>query len=187
MPAERRPSAGLAVGLIALLLQVFIALFTAALGLSWSGPWYNASVGQALLGLVVIGWLLRRLVALLIPVLSAGLTYSFVSTDARQQKATGCYPDELAAASTVGSPPGMRLRFHAEPHLGCVARAPTHDPAFALGYYRERLTAQGWNNLEADPNTLTARAGPVLLVVDVDMEEAVLVISIKDQQRPPRI
>lgn len=63
---------------LAVAMQLVVLYVTFVMGLVWSGWGYHAAVGQTVVALVVIVWLGRRrpaLVALVVPFVSALLSY----------------------------------------------------------------------------------------------------------------
>ncbi|SDS53724.1 hypothetical protein SAMN04488543_1922 [Friedmanniella luteola] len=153
--------------------QACQALYFWVMGLGWGGVLYTANVvqGAALLVTAIALAARRRLLVLLVPVLSLLLSLGLQQVDALLT-ARACSPDAKAAVAELGlgylvddgDPFTYMLAFP----TGCAALFSASDPVpVVLQHYGEAARQAGWD-VVADPSSSRVEMSNARWTVEVE-------------------
>lgn len=188
-PPGRRPTGSppawqYVVGVFGAAAQALVALGTVTLGLGWSGGWHSAAVAQAALGLAAVLWLLvhGRLVLLIVPPLSALLTWTALQVALGEAEQTECSATERAAVADLHHPAGATPELAGELGIGCIARFSLPlPPAAVLAHYERALPDAGWVVSHPEPEMVSGLRRGVRIAVHAPEGEGGLVIVSVDE------
>ena len=135
------------------------------------------ALGQAVLALGVIAWLIprRQRLVLLVPVVSLSLTFLLQWIGTQTGQASACSQIERSLVAELATPPGIVVDLRGGNEGICYATFTTNlDSEQIIAHYEAELDARGWQII-TEPSTATSRGEGIAalkndVVIDVSVE-----------------